>query len=354
MKSRVDSLRELFLRRKLDGFLVASEFNMLYLTGFLGGTQLLVPSEGESVLYVHGVNYEQARMEAKNCRVKLLRADENLEQRMAEQIGKLKLKRVGFDVLRASTYLKLRKHLRGVARLRVEAELIWQLRKVKDEAELRLMRRAAEITSQAMRVAYEVLKPGMRECEVAAEIERAMRMNGSYGLAFNTIVTSGSRSAFPHGWCTEREIRKGELVVVDIGATYKHYRSDMTRTLVAGKPSQKQERIFKIVKEAQERAFLSIRPGKRAREIDAVARDFIDKAGFGKQFVHSLGHGIGLEIHEPPTLSQSSKDRLKVGNVVTVEPGIYVVGFGGVRIEDTVLVKRGRPEKLTSGPYSLN
>jgi len=353
MKSRLNSLRELSQKRGLDGFLVANEFNMLYLTEFSGGARLLVPNEGENVLYVYGVNYEQAKLEAKDCRVELVKADENLEKKVAEQIEKSKLKKVGFDSMEASTYLKLRKHLRGTAKLKAKAELLWKLRKVKDENELQLMRRAAEITSKGMQAAYEVLRPGMHEYEVAAEIEYAMRKNRSYGLAFETIVASGPRSALPHGWCTEREIREGELVVIDIGAKYKHYHSDMTRTLVAGKPSQKQEKIFQIVKEAQEKAFQSVHPGKKVKDIDSAARDVIEKAGFGKQFVHSLGHGVGLEIHEPPALSQNSKDRLRVGNVVTLEPGIYIVGFGGIRIEDTVLVKKRKPERLTVGPYSL-
>jgi len=353
MKGRIDSLKELSFKRGLDGFLIANEFNMLYLTGFSGGTQLLIPNEGENILYVYGVNYEQAKQESKNCRVELVKPEENLEKRIAEQIEKLKLRKLGFDAMGASAYLKLRKHLRGVARLKAKAELLWRLRKVKDDEELQLMRKAAEITSKAMQVAYEVLRPGMREYEVAAEIEYAMRKNRSYGLAFETIVASGPRSALPHGWCGEREIRNGELVVLDIGAKYKHYHSDMTRTLVAGKPSQKQEKIFQIVKEAQEKAFQSIRPGKKAKEIDYAAREVIEKAGFGKQFVHSLGHGVGLEIHEPPMLSRNSKERLREGNVVTIEPGIYIVGFGGIRIEDTVLVKKRKPEKLTIGPYSL-
>jgi len=353
MKSRIDSLKELSSKKRLDGFLVANEFNMLYLTGFSGGTRLLIPNEGENILYVHGVNYEQAKQEAKHCQVELVKPEENLEKRIAEQIKKLKLEKLGFDTMDASAYLKLRRHLRGVAKLKAKAELLWRLRKVKNEEELQLMRKAAEITSKAMQVAYEVLRPGMREYEVAAEIEYAMRKNRSYGLAFETIVASGPRSAFPHGWCGEREIREGELVVLDIGAKYKYYHSDMTRTLVAGKPSQKQEKIFQVVKEAQEKAFQSVRPGKKAKEVDQAAREVIEKAGFGKQFVHSLGHGVGLEIHEPPMLSQISKDRLTEGNVITIEPGIYIIGFGGFRIEDTVLVKKRKPERLTVGPYTL-
>jgi Xaa-Pro dipeptidase len=143
------------------------------------------------------------------------------------------------------------------------------------------------------------------------------------------------------------------LVVVDIGAAYKYYRSDMTRTIVAGKPSDKQIRLHKIVKEAQEKAFRTVKPKAKAREVDKAAREVIDEAGYGEYFVHGLGHGVGLEVHEPPTLNSESKDKLTIGNVVTIEPGIYIVGFGGIRIEDTVLVRRGVAERFTDGPYAL-
>jgi Xaa-Pro dipeptidase len=180
-----------------------------------------------------------------------------------------------------------------------------------------------------------------------------MRKRGSYGTAFETIVASGPCSAFPHGGCSNREIREGDLVIVDLGATYKFYRSDMTRTLAAGKPSEKQKKLYQIVKTAQEKAFEIMKPNVKAKDVDAVARKIIEDAGYGEYFVHGIGHGVGLEVHEPPTLSPDSTETLAVGNVVTDEPGIYLVGYGGVRIEDTVLVQKNEAEKLTIGPYSL-
>ena len=250
-------------------------------------------------------------------------------------------------------YLKLVKVLRGIARIKIENEPVRALRRVKDEEELELMRRAGELTSEGMNAAYEAVKPGVREYEVAAEIEYAMRKKGSWGTAFETIVASGVRSSFPHGRCTDRKIKKGDLVVVDIGATYKYYRSDMTRTIVAGKSSAKQKKIYEIVRLAQENAFQAVKPKTKARDVDAIARKVIEDAGYGEYFVHGLGHGVGLEVHEPPALSQKSKDRLAVGNVVTIEPGIYIMGFGGIRIEDTVLVRERKAEKFTKGPYTL-
>ena len=243
--------------------------------------------------------------------------------------------------------------MRGEASLKVKPTFISQLRSVKDEAEIALMRKAGELTSIGMETAYEVLRAGLSEIEVAAEIEYAMRKHGSYGTAFDTAVSSGPASAFPHGGCTEREIRTGELVVVDFGAVYQAYRSDMTRTLVVGKPSDKQVKLHAIVKKAQEEAFAVIKPNAKTRDVDAVARGIIEEAGYAECFVHGLGHGVGLDIHEPPTLNSASKERLQVGNVVTDEPGIYLPNYGGVRIEDTVLVLKDGAEKLTKGPYEL-
>lgn len=352
MKSRVDTLKDSFQREKLDGYIVADDTNILYFTGFLGGARLLVPGEGENVLYVYGVSYEGAKETARDCRVELVKWGEDADKKVADEVKGLKLERVGFDTLSASAYLKLAKGLKDV-KLKDKGKLVWELRKVKDETELKHMRRAAELTSEGMKAAFETIRQGLREYEVAAEIEYAMRKLGSWGVAFDTMVTSGVRSAYPHGECTSRKIRKGDLVVLDIGAKYQNYRADLTRTVTVGKPSSKQARIHEVVREAQNRAFQSVRAGAKACDIDAVARKLIEKEGYGECFVHSLGHGIGLDIHEPPTLNPDTKDKLRAGNVVTVEPGIYIVKFGGVRIEDTVLVRKGGAEKLTKVPYVL-
>jgi len=354
MKERMDALKKNFTEKGFDGYLVFNNFNIFYLTSFFGATGLLVPKEGENKLYVYSVNYEQANNEAKNCKAILVQTNEKLEEKISRDIKTLNLRKIGFDQLPSTFYLKLRRLLKGKTRIKPKKELLWELRKIKTKQELELMRKAAEITSHAMKVAYETIKPRLTEIEVAAEIEYAMRNKGGWGTAFETIVASGVRSAYPHGGCTERKIRKGDIVVVDIGAVYKHYRSDMTRTFVAGTPSKKQQKIYDIVKKAQDEAFKRIREGRKARTLDLAARKLIEKMGYGQYFVHGLGHGIGLEVHEPPTLNQYSKEVLKSGNVVTVEPGIYITGFGGFRIEDTVLVRKEKGEKLTSGMYVLS
>lgn len=351
---RINALKKkAFEEKGFDGFLIANEANILYFAGFPGAACLLFPRDGENMLYVYGVNYEQAKAESKGFCVELVKRDENLMAKVAAQSLDFGIKKLAFDTLTLENYKSLAKGLKGKARLKLQGKRIWEIRKVKDAEELELMRKAGELTCEGMKAAYEVIRPCVREYEAAAEIEYSMRRKGSWGTAFETIVASGARSAYPHGGCTEREIREGDLVVVDIGASYRYYRSDMTRTLVAGKPSEKQKRIYEIVKTAQQKAVQTVKPRAKAKDIDTVARKIIEEARYGENFVHSLGHGIGLEVHEPPTLSQQSKDKLAAGNVVTVEPGIYIVGFGGVRIEDTVLIKESGAEKFTDGWYFL-
>ncbi len=349
-------LKDFFLRSGINGFLVMNEFNVLYFTGFRvehGRGRLLIPMDGEAAFYVYGVDYEAAKVEAKNCYVEVIKRGEDANRKIVERIMQLNIKSIGFDSLNSITYFKLNRALRGFCKLKPKPKLTWKLRIIKDEDELLLMRKAAEITSEGMKAAYDVLKPGMKEYEVAAEIEYAMRKRGSWGTSFETIVASGLRSAFPHGWCTDRKIEEGDLVVIDVGATYRFYRADMTRTLVAGEPSKKQELMLQEVVKAQEAAVKSAIAGAKAKEVDASAREVIKRAGLEEYFVHGLGHGIGLEVHEPPALSPESKDRLKAGNVITIEPGVYVVGFGGIRVEDVVLIRKKGAELLTHGPYAL-
>jgi len=349
---RTEALKKGLEKKRLDGYIVADETNVLYFTNAVGGARLLIPVGGENVLYVYGVNYEAVRAEAKDCRVELVKRGEDADKKAAEQAKKLRLKRLGFDALDASLYLTLKRSLKG-AKLKPLSQLVWELRRVKDETELGYMRKAAELTDKGVEAAIEAIKPGAREYEAAAKIEYAMRSLGSEGVAFDTIVASGPRSAYPHGGCTEQKIKKGAFIVLDVGARYHFYRADLTRTFLVGKPTPRQAKIYEAVREAQEKAFQSIRAGVGGREVDAVARKVIEKDGYGEYFVHGLGHGVGLAVHEPPTLNSVSKDVLKTGNVVTDEPGIYIVGFGGARIEDSVLVHRNRGERLTKAAYDL-
>jgi len=338
---------------KLDGYLVAKEVNLVYFTDYLSEeAKLLVSRDGESVLYVDERFYEEAKKNVKGCKVKLAKKETVLDEMVQSQMKDLKLKHVGFDSLDVSVYLNFSKAL-GNAELTPKNDMIMQLRKVKDKQEVECIRKAAELTSKGMKTAIEVVRPGLREYEVAAEAEYKMRKSGSGMLAFDTIIAGGSRSAFPHARCSDYKIKEGDLVVIDLGASFRHYRADMTRTVVAGKPSPKQEKIYRIVKDAQEKAFQSVKPKVKCVDIDMVARKHIEKERYAEYFVHGLGHGVGLETHEDPRLNSESKDVLELGNVVTVEPGIYIAGFGGVRIEDTVVVGENKGERLTKGAYKL-
>jgi Xaa-Pro aminopeptidase len=353
MQRLAELKRIAFDETKFDGFLIFNTSNLLYFTSFPGNAALLIPRDGDATAHVYSVNYEQSRTEAKGFTVERVERGENLIAKIASQVKDAGIKNLALDALGIESWRSLAKETRGNVKLKAKPALVSQLRVVKDEAEIAVMRKAGELTSLGMETAYEVLRAGMSEIEVAAEIEYAMRKHGSYGTAFDTAVSSGSASAFPHGGCSDRKIREGELVVVDFGAVNKFYRSDMTRTIVVGKPSEKQMKLHKIVKMAQEEALAAIKPNAKASEVDAVARNVIEDAGYGEYFVHGLGHGVGLDIHEPPTLNTVSKEKLQAGNVITDEPGIYLPGYGGVRIEDTLLVAKNGAEKLTKGPYGL-
>lgn len=354
MRNRVDALRK-SMANGFDGFIVADPVSMLYFTKLvgapetLGGGMILVPSRDESTLYIHGVNYEWAKAEAKDCQVELVKKGESVVGKIANDVKRLKLKKLGFDTMSLKMFQDLNKALKNTTDLESRSECVWKLRRVKAEDELEKMRKAAKLTVNGMRTAYDTIAAGLREYEVAAEIEHTMRAQGSYGFAFETSVASGARSAFPHGGCGEKKLATGDLVVVDIGAKYRNYCADMTRTFTVGKPSAKQAKIFALVKAAQEQAFQAIRAGAKAADVDATARSFLEEAGYGEHFVHGLGHGIGLEVHEQPVLNSTSKDVLEAGNVATDEPGVYLVGFGGFRVEDCVVVNPTGAKRLTEG-----
>jgi len=349
LADRIRALRNLF-SPQMDGYIIVNDKNMLYFTGFSGGSRLLIPpSRGEVTFFVNSVNYEAAKEKAKNVNVELVNIGEDADRKLTEEISRLKLRHIGFDVLRASTYIKLKEQLKE-AKLEPAEEIVWSLRKVKNQEEVALAKKAAELTSRGMNKAFEVVAAGMKEREVAAEIECEMRRLGSDGVAFETIVGSGPNSAFPHGGCGDRKIERGDFVTIDVGAKYRDYCADLTRTFIIGEPSPRCAEIYETVREAQELAFNQIGVGVETKKVDGAAREYIEKKGYGKYFVHSVGHGVGLDIHEPPTLGPSSKDVLSSGNIVTVEPGIYVPKLGGVRIEDTVLVLEDGAKKLTEAP----
>jgi Xaa-Pro aminopeptidase len=345
---RTDILKQAAEKQgKPSNFIIFNQNNLTYLTNFSGATALLIPENGECILYVSGVNFEQAKTEAKGLGVELLKRGENLMEKIAKQAP---AKKFGADALPIESWRTLSRAVGGEENLEPINNLIRDLRSVKDNAEIKLIREACRLATVGMQKAKEIIGVGVKEKDAAAEIEYAMRKAGSDGTAFETIVASGPTSAFPHGSNLERTICDGDFVIVDLGATYKFYRSDITRTFIASKATYHQAIIYDTVKLAHEKALEAIKPQVAASEVDRTARCVIEEAGFGEFFVHNLGHGVGLEVHEAPILSPDSKDTLALGNIVTDEPGIYVPGLGGVRIEDTVLVTKNGAEILTVGP----
>jgi len=347
--ARVEKMRRTMEEDGLDGLILTQPENIRYFSGSSRGGLALIPVEASPILYVYRLDYQMALDEAVGFRVKYGR---NPLKKMLRDMAGMKLRKVGFDQLTLSAYNVLNKALKRVKVVDYNRK-VHGLRAVKDEEEISYIREACRIASKGMEAAYETLKPGVRECEVAAAACRAMRMEGSEEDAFPMIVASGVRSAYPHGGCTRRRIGRGELVVVDLGATYMGYRSDMTRTFVAGEPSGRQVEVWEAVLEAYSKALENVRDGVPAREVDLTARHVLERRGFGRFFIHSLGHGVGLSVHEHPVLSRYSREKLVKGNVVTCEPAVYIHGFGGVRLENTVLVSDGRAEELTVFPMDL-
>jgi Xaa-Pro dipeptidase len=344
---RIDNLKQAAQKQgKTTNFAIFNPSNLTYFTNFQAATALYIPQEGQATLYVSTVNYEQAKAEVKDFNIEPIKRGESCFNKIAAQ----RPRKLGVDTLSFESHRMLSRAIGGEDQIEPINSLVLQLRSIKDAEEIKLISKACRIAAIGMETAKQVIRTGLREKEVATEIEYAMRRANCDGTAFDTIVASGPTSAFPHGSSLERTIQDGDFIIVDIGAIYKFYRSDITRTFIASKASEKHAKIYNNVKIAHDKALEAIKSQVAACEVDGIARHFIEDAGFGDYFVHNLGHGVGLEVHEAPILSPDSKDILVEGNVVTDEPGIYVPGFGGVRIEDTVLITKNGALNLTTGP----
>jgi Xaa-Pro aminopeptidase len=264
------------------------------------------------------------------------------------------VKRVGFEAenMTVAFYRTLSEQLPDVELVPIGLELD-NLRIKKDEAEIQLLNKAAEIASKSLLSILDALQPDMNERDFALDLEFAMLKAGADDKAFDFIVASGERGALPHGKASRKTISSGELVTIDFGAVYQGYNSDETVTVAIGVPDKKQREIYQIVKDAHDLALESVRPGITYKELDAKARDYIEGKGYGKYFGHGLGHGVGLDMHEKPVISYRSEGLVEEGMVFTIEPGIYLPGWGGVRIEDTVCVTSDGCSVLTRIPKDL-
>lgn len=350
---RLERVRQALHEHKLHALVVLNLASIRYLTGFTGSAGiLLIGREGWATLVTDGRYKLQAREQTHgiNIRITLTRQHAKVIARTLKGSG---AQFVGVEkrYCTLAFFEALQDALkRDRARLSGVEGILEELRAVKDEQEVQLIRQAAQLSDAAFEHALKVLRVGMTEKELAWELEAFLRTHGAEALAFPPIVLSGERTALPHGQPSERCIRKGDLVTLDWGAKVQGYCSDLTRTIVVGKPTEEQQRLYRAVWEAQRRGIEALPMERKAVKVDRVVRQTIKEHGLDKFFTHGTGHGVGLEVHETPALGRQSKDTLKAGMVVTVEPGIYVPNFGGVRIEDLVWLTGDGVEPLSRAP----
>lgn len=332
--------------RKLDALLVSLGPNLRYLSGFTGSSGMLLVTPHRSILITDPRYTIQAGQES-TCELRIAKGP--LADDVLSAIGKLRLRRVGYEpaLMSCELYQSLDCRLPGKAKLVAVRGWIEELRMVKSPAEIERIRRSVETNSQAFEQAVARVRPGMKEQDLAAELEYRMRRLGAEKPSFETIVAGGVRSALPHAQPTSARFAAGELIVVDMGTLREGYCSDMTRMLFLGTPGARVKRTYQAVLEAQLAGIAAVREGARTAAVDAAARKVLKGYGLDRAFIHSTGHGLGLEIHEPPRLGKRDKSRLRAGMAVTIEPGVYIEGFGGIRIEDTVLVTVKGCEILT-------
>lgn len=349
MLHRIKRLLEYFDEGGFDAFYVTDPANRFYLSGFSGTTGALLLSREQYCLLTDFRYTGQASSESPDY--KIIEVPGSYNGIIAEILKDNSLFRLGCegDHLTYNQFSDLKKMLPGIE-LRPGSETVEQLRICKDDSEIRHIEEAAYLADQSFTRVLAAVKAGVTEREIALQLEYFMRQSGADGVAFKIIVASGSRSALPHGVASMKTIQSGDLVTFDFGAVYRGYNSDITRTVVVGRLEPRQREIYEIVLEAQMSAISAIKAGVRAAAVDRAARGVIEKKGYGRYFGHSTGHGLGLNIHENPRLSAKDETILRPGMVVTVEPGIYLPGWGGVRIEDTVVVEDNGCRILTRSP----
>jgi Xaa-Pro aminopeptidase len=351
LKNRISAARRCIQQAGADLLLVTNLSNIRYLTGFTGSEALLVLSPEDGWFLTDSRYTSQAHAEVSGARV--VEFSVRLET-LAQVVQDAGAAKVAFESAHTTvqTYQELCQKLPAIEFVPADTEMV-SLRTVKDEAELEILERVATIASESLLEILGEVKPGAVESEVAWLLEMAMRRRGAEGKSFDFIVASGPRGALPHGRASEKRLAAGELVTLDYGALYRGYCSDETVTVSLGQPGDKQREVYETVRVAQELAIEAARPGMSFKELDAKARDYIASKGYSQYFGHGLGHGVGIDIHEHPTVSPRSTQVIEEGMVFTVEPGIYIPDFGGVRIEDTVVMEGDRCRRLTKVPKKL-
>lgn len=351
-EKRIEKLRKKLVENGVDAAFITSTENRYYFSNFRGSSGALFITKESSYLLTDFRYTDIAKEEAPLYEV----IDHNRQlylnvKSLTEKLG-AKTLGIEFESMPVQEYLQLQDAVPNV-QLTKSDDIFFDIRMIKDTLEIEYLQEAVSYCDAAFEHILSFIRPGMTELEVGFELEFAMRRAGAEGIKANHVIASGERSSLPHGQATSRVIQAGDFVKMDIGARVKGYYSDFTRTVVMGEPSSKQLEIYEIVKNAQETVLAEIGPGKVCSELDEVARSIIREAGYGENFGHSLGHSIGLAVHEKPVMRGGDQTILQPGMVITVEPGIYIPGFGGVRIEDYVVITEDGFQNLTKATKEL-
>ncbi len=351
-KLRLNKLQEELIKNKLDGVILTNDINRFYISGFYGSFGYAIITQNDAFLINDSRYIEQATQQAKYFQTVMLKG--NAFETINLILNKHQIKTLGFEDkdLAFYKYRQFKEKLNIVSLIPI-GDLFEDFRKIKDKTEINKIKKAAEISDMAFSHILNIIKPGITEIDIAIELEFFMKKHGAKALSFDTIVASGIRASLPHGQPTNKEIEWGDIITLDFGCIFEEYCSDITRTIAVGSISPKHRKVYNIVLEAQLKALEAIKAGRVAKDIDKVARDIISLYGYADNFGHGLGHGVGCEIHESPKISPLGEDILKPGMVITIEPGIYIEGFGGVRIEDMVVVTDNSIENFTSSTKEL-
>ena len=335
--NRINKLRNLREEKEFDAIMITSKKNRFYFSNFTGtaGTILITNSDN---YFITDFRYmDQAKEQTEGFEI--IEISKNKNKNLIKFLNDHNLKNIGFEDgdLSYKQYQEL-SNIDSDIEYSPLSDEINEYRKIKDDEEVDTIKEAIKITEKAFKKIITYIEPGMKEREVAAELEYYLRKLGGEGPSFDFIIASGKRSALPHGVASDKTIETGDFITLDFGTYYKGYCSDMTRTIVVGEPEEKQVEIYNIVLKAHLEVIDKIKPGMTGQEADQIARKIIEEAGYGDNFGHGLGHGLGIEVHEAPRLSTTSEEVLKPGMIVTDEPGIYIPGWGGVRIEDDLVI----------------